>query len=219
MEDRELVKNLSFTGKLRTTLYISPPKIESVYVQRVSQVTELSQNQNFKGGLKGDILGFLGADLSGEKGLGSKVAINPMLQAIIAENAAQKLKRIIDISSSVSEAGELLRYIGPAQFTLMDHELEAADSELPAEICQTIETKRKIQEKIWRFKDDTVRSVLLTFVVNDQIFASIASTDFIDINTFSSYFGEPDFGVLCMIEDIHPQVTFLNPLWVWNEAS
>lgn len=219
MEDYELVKKLSFTGKYRNELYLSPSKIENLYVQRVAQIAEIARSGSVKGGVSGNILSFLGAEVSGEKGLESKVAITPLLQAIIAENAARESKALIDLTAQAPRAGELARYIGPANITLMNNDLTQEKSGISAKACLAINSRRKIQEEILQFSKPNIRTVVMTFVAQNTVFAAIASAEFIHDSGLASYFNGPTFGILCMTEDILPEVTFLNPLWIWHEAS
>ena len=67
MDNYKLIKKLSMTGKARVTLYLSPSKTEQIYLQTVTQVTELVQKRK-KGGKVSVDLGFLGAGIGGEFG-------------------------------------------------------------------------------------------------------------------------------------------------------
>lgn len=219
MEDHELVKKLSLTGKYRNELYLAPAKIENLYIQRVSQIVEIARTGIRKGGLSGNILGFLGADVSAEKGLESRVAVTPLLQAIIAENAARESKTLIDLREQQPQVGELAHYVGNACITIMDKDLTQADTGVSPDVCMAINNRKHTQEQILRFKGPDIRTVVLSFTAQDTVFAAIASTEFLNTGGLASYIGGPTYGILCIIEDVTPEATFLNPLWVWHEAS
>lgn len=64
-----------------------------------------------------------------------------------------------------------------------------------------------------------MRTVVLVFEANTTQFAAIASTEFIDLNPFSSYFTYTRFGFLCRLEGPPiDEVMFLDPLWIWYEG-
>ena len=219
MDDTELVKRLSFSGKYRNTLYLAAQKIERYYIQKVALATEITRNKKSGGKVSASLFTFLGADVSEEKSLAAKVAITPMLQAIAAENAARQSRTLVDLISVIPSQGELLLYVGPARFIRMNEPLVPEMTEFPGSSCERISERRRIQEEILRMKDDKIRTVVLIFAVHDKMFASIASTEFIEYGLFGSYYAEHHFGILCTMEGkAEREVTFLDPLWIWHEA-
>jgi hypothetical protein len=151
MNDQELIRKLSMTGKDRVTLYLSQSKVEHVYVQTVAQVTELVRTTNEGGKISGSILGFLGAEITDEGGLEAKVAMTPLLQAITAEKAAEQAERLVDLTRQQAVEGSLMRYIGPARFTTMASPLTPDGAAIPQQACDIVSQRRQIQEEILTF--------------------------------------------------------------------
>ena len=222
MKDQELIRKLSMTGKDRVTLYLSESKVEQVYVQTVAQVTELVRTTSKGGNISGSILGFLGAEITAEGGLEAKVAMTPLLQAITAEKAAEQAERLVDLTRQQPVEGSLMRYIGPAQFTRMASPLTPLTPDgagIPQQACDIVSQRRKIQEEIIKWKNKDAATAVLTFTKGNAVYASIASTESLDINLFSSYFQEKLFGILCRMEGPEKNgVKFLDPIWLWYEV-
>ncbi len=219
MNDDELIKALSATGKSRVTLYLSPAKVESVYLQSVAQVTELVRSGKHGGKLSGSLLGFLGAEVAAEGALEAKVAMTPLLQAIAAEKAAEQAGPLIDLTRQAPTQGRLMRYIGPARFHLTTPPAESEKPPLSQAAWDIITQRRLVQEEIIRWKNKDAKTVVLAFTQGPMVFASIASSESLNENLFASYFREPVVGILCRMEGAAQQaVTFLDPIWIWHEA-
>jgi hypothetical protein len=219
MKDRELIRKLSITGKDRVTLYLSQSKVEQVYVQTVAQVTELVRTTNKGGKISGSILGFLGTEITAGGGLEAKVAMNPLLQAIAAEKAAEQAERLVDLTIQQPVDGKLMRYIGPARFTTMTSPLTPDSAAIPQQACDIVSQRKQIQEEIIKWKNKDGGTVVLTFTNGNAVYASIASTESLDVNLFASYFQQPHVGILCRMESTAKHsVTFLDPIWIWHEA-
>ena len=220
MKDQELIRKLSMTGKTRVTLYLSQSKVEHIYVQTVAQVTELVRTTNKGAKVSGGILGFLGAEITAEGELEAKVAMTPLLQAITAERAAEEAESLVDLTRQLPVQGSLMRHIGPARFTTMASPLTPDGAAIPQQACDTVSQRRQVQNEIIRLKNKDAATVVLTFTKGNAVYASIASTESLDVNLFASYFQEPTFGILCRMEGAAKNgVTFLDPIWIWYEAS
>jgi hypothetical protein len=218
MNDRELIEKASLTGKYRESLYLAPSKIEDYFVQKVAAATELGRSNKRGGKLSTSLFSFLGAEASEEAALTTKISVTPMLQAIIAENAARESGTLIDLTSQPPSQGVLIFYVGPARFTAMNEPLVSEMTPLPAPAVQCISRRRSIQEEILRLKDDRLRTAVLVISAQQRVFAAIASTEFMQLNSFASYHSEERFGVLCTMEGSATQdVAFLNPMWIWYE--
>lgn len=219
MKDQELIRMLSMTGKDRITLYLSQSKVEQVYVQTVAQVTELVRTTSKGGNISGSILGFLGTEITAEGGLEAKVAMTPLLQAITAEKAAEHAERLVDLTRQQPVEGSLIRYIGSAQFTTMASPLTPDGAGISQQACDIVSHRRTIQEEIIKWKNKDAATAVLTFTKGNAVYASVASTESLDINLFASYFKEIHFGILCRMEGVERNgVTFLDPIWLWYEA-
>jgi hypothetical protein len=219
MEDQELIKKLSTTGKDRVTLYLSPSKVEHTYVQTVAQVTELIRKRKVGGKISGSILGFLGLEVNEEGGLEAKVSMTPFLQAMITEKAAEQAKRLVDLTTEYAVQGPLMRYTGPALFTTMASHLNPNPATIPLLAWEIISRRRQTQEEIMKWKNKDAGTVVLTFTKDKVVYASIASTESLDVNLFGSYFQQPIVGILCRMEGApEDDVTFLDPIWIWHEA-
>ena len=219
MNESELIKKLSKTGKDRVTLYLSESKVEQIYIQTVSQVTEMVRSENKGGKISGSILGFLGSEIAAQRGLETKVAMTPLLQAIAAEKAAEQTERLVDLAEQPPVEGKLIRYIGTAKFTTSSTQLTPDNVSIPANACKVVLQKQLIQEEIIRWKNKDAGTVVLTFTNHEHVYASIASTESLDVNLFASYHQQPIVGMLCRIEDATNQdVSFLDPIWIWHEV-
>lgn len=219
MDDADLVTRLTATGEPRVPLYLAPSKIEHLYLQTVTAVTEVTRSRGKNDKVSGNLFGFLGGELSAEDGIEARVAVNPLLQALVLERAASEFDQLIDLASIPPEHGRVLRYVGPARFVQMRQEVAAGVAGLSKDAAGIIAQRRKIQEEVIRFRDDNMRTVVLAFEANRTQFAAIASTEFIDLNPFSSYFTYTQFGILCRLEGpATEEVTFLDPLWIWYEG-
>ena len=219
MNETELMAKLLPTDKTRVPLYLAPSKIENLYLQTVTAVTELTRSMRDHDKLSGNIFGFLGGEISAEEGLELRIAVNPLLQALVIERAANESKQLIDLAFTPPEQGKVVRYVGPARFIQMNQEIIPDVAGLSRDVATSIARRRKIQEDVLRFRDDKIRTVVLVFQANGVQFAAIASTEFINISSFSSYFTYTEFGVLCRLEGPPiDEVTFLDPIWIWYEG-
>ena len=220
MDELDLIKKLSKTGRDRVTLYLSESKVEQISVQTVSQATEMIRSENKGGKISGSILGFLGSEIAAQGGLEAKVAITPLLQAIAAEKAAEQTERLVDLAEQPPVEGKLIRYIGPAKFTTSSNQLTPDNASITADACKAVLQKKLIQEEIIRWKNKDASTVVLTFTNHDDVYAAIASTESLDVDLFASYHQQPLVGMLCRVEDaMNQEVTFLDPIWIWHETQ
>ena len=217
MNEFDWIKKLSLTGKLRNTLYMEDKKVENYFIQKISAVTEVTQKKDMVAKAGFSILGFLG-DISGGEGFETSVKTKPMLQAIVAENAARELNTLIDLGSAEPIGGDILYYLGPARITIPSPDNPLVAEELPPNSCSRIMDRKQNQDEALQWLEKESKTILLTFVARDTVFAAIASTKWVDANIFSSYHAQEHFGILCTMEGKpEPEVTFLNPLWIWYE--
>src|SRR5262245_41835519 len=166
MTDQELVQRLIPTGSPRVPLYLAPAKIEQEYVQRVTAVTELNASFRKAGKLAGNLFGFLGGDVTKEAGLAGRIAVSPLLQAIVLERAARESGQLNNLASTRPEPGKVLRYVGPARFVGINVEPATGVAGLSEDAAPIVAQRRKLQEEILRFRDDKVRTVVLVFEAN-----------------------------------------------------
>ena len=221
IDENQIVKLLSPTKNIRHTLYLAPLKVESYYIQKVAQAQEFIRKKELTGTTKLGLQDILGGEIAGMEGIEERVAMKPMLQALVAEKAARVTNSLIDLATRTPIPGELLFYVGTARFTSWDERVNPAKTGFSSEVCQRITEVRKTQEKVIRYNDEKLGTVVLTFVRNFQVYAAIASTEFMKdhISSYSSYFTYNHFGILCTLEGMHDSdITFLDPLWIWYET-
>jgi hypothetical protein len=73
--------------------------------------------------------------------------------------------------------------------------------------------------RIIKWKNKDAATVVLTFMKGNAVYASIASTESLDVNLFARYFQQPLVGILCRMEGAAKNgVTSLDPIWIWHEA-
>lgn len=89
---------------------------------------------------------------------------------------------------------------------------------LSASLLKIIGGEWSTEDGFIRFKDDRVRTAVITFKVRDRTYASIASTDFVDLGLLASYWQSGTFGILGRLERSLAGVSFLAPLWIWSEG-
>lgn len=217
MDDQELVKSLSPTGKPRATLYLAQEKVEQLYVQSVALVTEFVRSAKQGGRLSASLLKIIGAEVSEEETLSAKIHLGPLLQAILIENAGAHANALLDLSLRDAEAGTLLKYVGDARIAVMDMPVLPSKSVTERD-CEVITRERETQEKVLRFRDDKVGTIVLTASPRGAVLASIASTESTNLNFLASYSRNPPFGILGRMENRIEDVTFISPLWVWREG-
>jgi len=205
----------------RNTLYISESKIGHFYdrledppMQKRSRIGKVVDS--VRGFFHLDIiLSFLNPDVTDDKDLEEIIAVakHSILQAIVVEDIAHVV--IDEKSSDIYSAGEILCYAGRASISITDDkDLIAETKNVSRSSHKRIKERRKIQEKILWLKDREIQTVLLTFPVGNIVLAAIASAEFIDMDTLSSYHDQ-ELGILGMIQEKAGDVIFLDPLWVW----
>jgi hypothetical protein len=220
MSAYDIIKNLAPLEKHRTSLYLSPEKLESWYLQKVSQIVELDSGEDLSGKIEASVLGILKSEVGGNRTQESKVSIeHPIVQGVVAEKAARASKTLVDLSSTEPRKGELLYYLGPARIAIMSTTISPDNAELNDEECSAIESVRHSHEDFLKAFDPTVKTIALTFKVNGQAFASIASVSLktVNLNLLGRYRDEKEFGILCTEQRRSTNVVFLDPLWIWNE--
>lgn len=104
MNDADLVARLTPTGKPRVPLYLAPSKIEHLYLQTVTAVNELTRSTRDHDKVSANLFGFLGGEISAERNLEGRVAVSPLLQAIVLEKAASESDQLIDLASTQTRA-------------------------------------------------------------------------------------------------------------------
>ena len=220
MNAYDLVKNLAPLEKHRSSLYLSPEKLESWYLQKVSQIVELDTGEGQSGKIEAGVFGILKSEAGGSRTQESKVAIeHPIVQGVVAEKVARASGTLVDLSSTESRKGELLYYLGPARITIMNTTISPDNTELNDEECSAIESVRRSHEDFLKAVDPTVKTIALTFKVNGRAFASIASVSLktVNPNLLERYRDEKEFGILCTEQKRSRNVVFLDPLWIWHE--
>src|SRR5262249_25808344 len=151
--------------------------------------------------------------VNAEGGLEAKVSITPFLQAMTAEKAAEQAERLVDLTTQYAVQGPLMRYIGPALFTTIASHLNPDAAAISPPAWEIISRRRQTQEEIMKWKNKDAATVVLTFTKDKAVYASIASTESLDVNLFASYFQQPIVGILCRMEGVpEDDVTFLDPI-------
>jgi hypothetical protein len=219
MDDYEAVQKLSLSGRPRITLYLSHPKIEQLYVQSTGQVSEFVRSGKEAGKISASILKLLGAEYSEERGLSARISLTPMLQAVLIENVAREGHQLVDLSVEPPTKGQLLVYVGPASLTLMDDPIDQVQTGFQPGACEIVSSERLAQEKILRFKDDRIRTIVLTFQSRGKAMASIASTEFVELGLLASYCQSAEYGIMGRLERTIEEVVFISPLWIWSEGA
>lgn len=220
MNAYDLIKNLATLEKHRSSLYLSPDKLESWYLQKVSQIVELDTGEDLSAKIEAGLFGILKSEVGGNRTQESKVSIeHPIVQGVVAEKVARAFKTLVDLSSTEPRNGELLYYLGPARITIMNTTISPDNTELNDEECSAIESVRRSHEDFLKAFDPTVKTIVLTFKVNGRVFASIASVSLktVNLNLLARYSDKEEFGILCTEQKRSRNTTFLDPLWIWHE--
>jgi hypothetical protein len=217
MNEQEIVEQLSSTHRPRASLYLSAKKIEDLYSQTVTQITEIVRSAKISGKISASLFRLIEVEGSAESGLAGKFSISSMLQALLIETAESERGELVDLTTSSAAGGRLLKYTGPGSITLMNEPVLPNVVDLPPPLCNVISQERNRQERLLRFSNDNVRSIVLTFKNDRAIFASIASTEGVDLGTLASY-GSPPFGFLGRLETSQTGIDFLSPLWIWRDG-
>jgi hypothetical protein len=96
MNAYDLIKNLAPIEEHRSSLYLSPEKLESWYLQKVSQIVELDTGEDLSGKIEAGVFGILKSEVGGNRTQESKVAIeHPIVQGVVAEKVARELSFIV----------------------------------------------------------------------------------------------------------------------------
>jgi hypothetical protein len=220
MSAYDIIKNLTTLQKHRTSLYLSAEKLESWYLQKVSQIVEFGSGEDLSGKFEASALGFFKSEVGGNKTQEAKVSIeHPIVQGVVAEKAARASKTLVDLSSTEPKEGELLYYLGPARITTMSTTISSDNTELNDEECSAIESVRHSHEDFLKAVDPTIKTIAFTFRVNGRAFASIASVSpkTVNLNLLERYRDKKEFGILCTEQKRSGNVVFLDPLWIWHE--
>jgi hypothetical protein len=216
MDDYEIVKSLSPTGTARATLYLSPSKVDELFLQTVGAITEFARSSQTSGkvGL-GGVFGLFGGEISKEKVLEAKTSLSPLLKAMLIDKVGRDNGQVVDLALQPAIEGKLLSYVGPGHLILMNSLLTSEETGLELNTCLVIEDNRKKQESVLRFANDNHRTIVLSFASHGKNFASIASTEHVEFGMLASYASGPIYGILCRFESKIKEVTFLSPLWIW----
>jgi hypothetical protein len=227
MNVQELIKKGSLTGEDRRTLYLSEFKAHEVYIQTVAQVTEMVETEKGGGKVSMDLNEILKLPLKLEgqleRGFEQKVAITPLLQAMVIERAAEQAGLLIDLTIGQKPVngplirGPLMRYIGMARFDMEPWEDKTPDATIPQAAWGIISKKRAYQERVFKWNNN--HAAVLTFTIENAVYASIASSESLT-QGFRHYYRTPPFSMLCrMVGPAEEGVTLLDPIWIWHVPS
>jgi hypothetical protein len=212
----QLLKNLARLDRQRIPLYLSSDKVERWYLQKVSQVIELTTSEALSGKAGSNFFGLATLEAGGEKTTEAKVAIdNVIVQCVVAENAARATKSLVDLASAPPTAGELLYYWGSARIAVMKAGLLPATTGLTESECATVTSIRRSQESLLEQLDPGAGTIVLTFKSQTRAYASIASKRSVLADPLVSYHSQQAFGILGTLESTHGGVVFIDPLWIW----
>ncbi len=216
MNEHEIVKALSQTGKSRAKLYLNVDRIDEIYTQQVSAISELARGSSVDVGASASLASLFGAEMSSARELEASITLTPVLKAILIEYQSRKAKQLVDVSNARAMPGALLIHTGASQIIDWYDDVSSDTADLPVETAKIIQGERTKQQRILSHRDNSIKTIVWLATSEYAVYASVASSRWIDEGALASY-GRSPLGFLGHYESQKGTVTFLSPLWIWHD--
>ncbi|MGA1841616.1 MAG: hypothetical protein ACMUIU_13420 [bacterium] len=218
MDETGIVKEISKTKKARAPLYLNNEKIGFFFSQKLGDLSNLVASKKLGSEISASLLKIIGSKVDSESGLEATIQLSPVIKAILLEAQAREAKELLDLAKHAPRQNSWLVYIGPGRFVIWNQKISHENSGLDEATAKVIQKEREDQEKMLRFWNDKIRTVVWLANAKGRTIASIASTDWINGNLFASYVGAPIQGILGRYEKKIEDIVFVSPFWIWGET-
>lgn len=216
MDELSIIQTLTKTDSPRTCLYLNIESIDNYFSQRLAGLTNLIETDTFGYEISASLLQLINAKSSGSKGKQIGISLSPILKSILLEILAEKDGNLQPLDDKEILPNMWLSYSGPGKFVIWNEKLKGKIEGVSDEQANDIESEQKIQESLLQFRKPEIRTLLWLPIHDHLDCCAILSSDWMNINYFSSYRDQPFQGMFGRLEKTENGIQYIAPLSIWN---